>query len=1065
MGIGTFIKGWKRLHWTAKTGIWLATLYGVYIVVGFFVLPPVATRLIQDRLAEQLGRRVVIEDIRFNPLVFRTRISGVAVYGTDNATLDLSLGSLSVDAQVSSIFRRGLVLTRVSLDSPYAFVRILDNNGRSNLQDLFTRKGPQVVDAPVPETDTQEDKPFFPIIIEGLFCHNGTVRIQDDPKAHTQVIDQIALTVPFFSSRLADRDIQVQPLLRFRLNETPFELKGKSIPFAASRRTEFDLSGAGLDLTRFWNYVPIGPSLSLSAGLFTSNASLVFEQTPLEKRPFSLFIKGDFRVNNVELTHARDGKILTCKHARAVLERFRLLPREAVFSKIILDDPFISVERSKEGELNWISYAHEVQTGTPAAAPAPPAEPPVSLRLMADSIRLNNGRVSVRDRLPASGFTTTLAPVDLGIDHLDTQENATTAAFITVHASQGEIIGVNATVVVSPFACQGTFSLTNASIPTYAPYFGPLFPLDVARGAVACSSRFAFAAGETPRMQLTDITGSVAGVELRMPGSSKEKLGFQIFTFDNGTVDLNEHRMGFSRLVLTKPTVQLERNPKGIVDLLALFVPPDKEGAHVVPPATNATSVPWSVGIDAVDCVDGDLMFTDQAVKLPAVNRLHALNLTLRGVDSDPNHALDFQFATRVNKGGDITASGNLVPLTLKTRGTVRIASLGLSAITPYLPSSVHLDVTQGDLDVDGTWDLHKKGDMAGSVTGKVGVTGVLLKDLESKKDLFGFTACTLDGIEVHLMPNTLRMRSAVLQVPRTFLEKDEQGVLNFVRVLGGDTNKQAEEAASPAEPGAVSDDQKADATQPSFFTKVDVDSVRIEHGRVAFHDRSLSPDFIANLDQINAQVTNVSLDPVHKAVLDLNATLNNHAPLSLSGILSPLRRPIASDLAFRLAHLDMTSLTPYTLKSLAYPVRKGKLNWNGKFMTENYVLDAKNTFFVEQFELGEKVDVPGAASVPIKLGLALLQDTNGDLTLDVPVHGELNDPQFRLGGVIFKAILGIFSKIATAPFALIGSMFGGGEDLSQLVYTAGSAASSSGTQTKLDVVIKALQKRPGLRG
>ncbi|MDD4650580.1 MAG: DUF748 domain-containing protein, partial [Desulfoplanes sp.] len=500
------------------------------------------------------------------------------------------------------------------------------------------------------------------------------------------------------------------------------------------------------------------------------------------------------------------------------------------------------------------------------------------------------------------------------------------------------------------------------------------------------------------------------------------------------------------------------------VDLLTLFAPAGKGEPRAAGPQSNATSVPWTVGIDDVECKDGELVFTDQAVKQEAVNRLHAVDLTLRDVDSNLNHPLHFIVTTRLNKAGRIDARGSLVPASLTTRGTLRVASLGLSAITPYLPPSVHLDVATGALDVDGAWNLQKKGDISGVITGKVGMTGLALKDLETKRDLFGCASCTLDGIDLHLAPNTLRMRSAVVQAPRAFLEKDEHGMLNIVRALGKGTKEDTGQTAFPVRQVTASDALQSEAAYPAFFNDIHVGRVSIAQGGVAFHDRSLSPDFTARLDQVNAVVTNVSLDPNQRAVLDLNATLNNHAPVFLSGTLSPLRRPIASDLVFRLAHMDMTSLTPYTLKSLAYPVRRGKLNWNGKFRTENYVLDASNTFFVEQFELGEKVDVPDAANVPIKLGLALLQDAHGDLTLNVPVRGQLNDPQFRLGGVIFQAILGIFSKIATAPFALLGSIFGGGDDLSQLMYTAGSAEPSPETRGKLDAVTKALADRPGLR-
>jgi hypothetical protein len=452
-----------------------------------------------------------------------------------------------------------------------------------------------------------------------------------------------------------------------------------------------------------------------------------------------------------------------------------------------------------------------------------------------------------------------------------------------------------------------------------------------------------------------------------------------------------------------------------------------------------------------------------------AVNRITDLDLDLANVGTDLGSPVDFNLGALVNGRGKVNLQGNVIPETMLAKGQLKIADLGLSPVTSYLPEAVKIDVAGGTLDIAGNWEVAGKETVRGTFLGDIRIGDFLLRESGNQHAFVDFNSLDFKGIDMELEPHVLKVDRVVLSNPNLVLSKDEQGIFNLTRVLGAEPNEQKGNSASDVTTSSttsVSSDVPATDKQsrPYFFKDIDIDSVRIVQGTVGFYDHSLSPDFTADLTKINLDLRHVSLDPSRSAALSLNATLNDHAPISLTGKMSPLRRPLASNLVFSLAHMDMTSLTPYTIKSLAYPVVQGKLNWNGNFVTEEYVLDAKNTFFVQQFELGEQVESPDAVSVPIKLGLALLQDGNGDLTLDVPVRGRLDDPQFRLGGVIFKAIIGIFSKIATAPFALIGSMFGGGEDLSHLDYAPGQFQLDADGVKKLDTVVTALDKRPKLR-
>jgi hypothetical protein len=80
-------------------------------------------------------------------------------------------------------------------------------------------------------------------------------------------------------------------------------------------------------------------------------------------------------------------------------------------------------------------------------------------------------------------------------------------------------------------------------------------------------------------------------------------------------------------------------------------------------------------------------------------------------------------------------------------------------------------------------------------------------------------------------------------------------------------------------------------------------------------------------------------------------------------------------------------------------------------------------------------------------------------------VSGSINDPQFRIGPIIFKLIFNLIGKAITAPFSLIASAFGGGaESPSQVVFSPGSAMLGPENQQQLESVAKALVDRPALQ-
>jgi hypothetical protein len=108
-------------------------------------------------------------------------------------------------------------------------------------------------------------------------------------------------------------------------------------------------------------------------------------------------------------------------------------------------------------------------------------------------------------------------------------------------------------------------------------------------------------------------------------------------------------------------------------------------------------------------------------------------------------------------------------------------------------------------------------------------------------------------------------------------------------------------------------------------------------------------------------------------------------------------------------------------------------------------------------------VDSDDATSLPVSLAISLLKDPSGAITLDVPVEGNLNDPQFSLGRTIMRVIGNLLVKIVSSPFAFLGSLVGGEEELSFIDFEAGSTAITPAAEEKIDALTTALSERPAL--
>lgn len=171
------------------------------------------------------------------------------------------------------------------------------------------------------------------------------------------------------------------------------------------------------------------------------------------------------------------------------------------------------------------------------------------------------------------------------------------------------------------------------------------------------------------------------------------------------------------------------------------------------------------------------------------------------------------------------------------------------------------------------------------------------------------------------------------------------------------------------------------------------------------------------------------------------------------------------TDIVMKFQSIELTTFTPYSGKFLGYKIDKGKLHLDLHYILSGRSLDSQNHIVFDQLTLGEKVESPDATSLPLKLAIGLLKDSKGVIDLDIPVKGSLDDPEFSVWPIVWKALLNLLVKAVTSPFKLLGALFGGGdEDLEHIGFSPGADSLAASQQAKLDSLARALTERPGLK-
>ncbi|MEG8200635.1 DUF748 domain-containing protein [Pseudomonas sp. 5FOS] len=697
------------------------------------------------------------------------------------------------------------------------------------------------------------------------------------------------------------------------------------------------------------------------------------------------------------------------------------------------------------------------------AKPDEPPSDPFPLRI--GSIKLSDGYLHFEDLRPSEPIEFLYDNMNLELNNLSTLPNDNADMNLVAIGPNGGRIDWKGTLSLAPIASEGTLKVTDGNMKAFWPYVRDAVPLVLENGVVSLDTHYKLNLAKQTELLLDNASVRIAPFAIKAP-DGRPLARLASLEVSETSVDLVKQLVTVGKIRSEKLETWAALEKDGQLDWQKLFAsqpakatPKEKAEPAAAEPtpeqqAAKEPGKPWQVLLKDVQLRNYLVHLADRTQKEPVALDVGPLNADLQGFDSLNQSPFTLKLDTGVGKQGKLQATGqvNLAPIWAKLDVSSR--DIDLRVAQAYISPFILLELRSGMLASDLKVDLKNTAPLAFSITGKAQVSQLHTLDTIKSRDFVKWQQVNVDGLS-YVHGDALSIDKVTLLQPyaRFIINEDRTTNINDLLI----PQPAGAPATSQARPTAASNDKPLG---------IHIGQIDINDGSANFADLSLTPNFATAIQQLNGQIGTIDNRKPVPAKVNVKGKVDRYAPVTIKGALNPFN-PLASlDIATSFKRVELTTLTPYSGKFAGFRIRKGRLNLDLHYLITNGQLKAENKVVVEQLQLGEKVDSPDAVDLPIRLAVALLKDTEGKISIELPVSGDLNNPQFSVMPIVWQTLRNLVLRAAQAPFKFIGGLVAGSgsEDLGNVAFAPGSSELSGDAQASLDKLASALKERPELR-
>ncbi|WP_256251453.1 DUF748 domain-containing protein, partial [Burkholderia ubonensis] len=788
------------------------------------------------------------------------------------------------------------------------------------------------------------------------------------------------------------------------------------------------------------------------------------------------------------------------------------------FDEIRVDQPVVDLARDRQGVLNVEKLAAHpaaapnakapsaapgasgvavpaaasaAQAASGAAAPVETKAPPLDLTIR--HFAIDGGTINLDDRVPATPTTLSLTKLAATLDGFTLQGNTPAKYTLSTSLARGGDVKAEGAFSVAAKQADAKLTVDALALPALQPYLGEATRARVLDGTLGATLNAKADWGKTPLdAQVADSEVSLKSLKLATPDAKAPAIVLPDASAKIAKVDLATRTAQIASVDASGLALDVTRLKDGTIDLAALASAEQKAlPARTVARKAQAAAPSWHYRIDALNVKDAAANYTDLSTPRPVKLAIKPLALSVQKISDDLTKPLPVELKATLNRKGSLNVSGDVTAQPLKLGLKIDGNRLDAAAFEPYFGSALNATVASALLNANGNLAFAQaNGATRASYRGDAALVDVRMLDKATSDPFAGWRSLALSNLKATYDEKGTDVDAARVTFSNFYgrVLLDAQGRLNLKDIvakesgpaqsLTRDTSKGEPAPAAASAVAAVAVAQQASAPAaasastvvkaappPQNPVRVHFGEFVLQNGRVNYTDNFIKPNYTANLVAIKGTIGAFGTDSRTSAPVDVAANLAGNGPITIKGTVNPLIAKPALDLTATAHDIELTNLTPYSAKYAGYPITKGKLNVDLHYQLANDQLSANNHIFIDQLTFGDHVENDTATKLPVKLAISLLKNSRGEIDVSLPVSGSLSNPEFSVGGLIWRAVLNLIAKAVTSPFTLLAHAFGGGgEELGYVEFAPGSDELADAQQKKLDTVVKMLNEKASIR-
>jgi len=618
--------------------------------------------------------------------------------------------------------------------------------------------------------------------------------------------------------------------------------------------------------------------------------------------------------------------------------------------------------------------------------------------------------------------------------------------------------------------------IEDLDIPFYLAYIPHEFNISVPSGKLDVQSTLTFSMTTNQQAAVT-VAGNVALRDFALQDRKKTAIAaLNRLDVVMTAVEPLQSKFHFAKIAIDSPELNVRRAKDGTVNVLTLAPPKKEEQEKPAKVEAGAESkaeekpLPTLI-LDDFDLKNGKIIYRDEMPPDPVNSLIQDLNIKGEKISTVKDSQGKLSVSMDLNKGnGSIAVNGPVGLNPIFATLDVDLKKVRIRPFQEYFTENFRVNFTDGDISAKGTVSASKPPEKDVTVTynGNILLGRVATVDKVNGDAFVNFKSLFVNSLSAGYNPLFVRIKDIALADFYARIIVNEDGTLNVKNVAKPEAagKEETDEAKPPpakekeeAEPG-----EKKEYIGDILAKNIEINRITLQNGTLVFDDRKIKPSFSSTLTELTGRVTGVTSITKKPADVDIRGKIGRHIPMELTGKVHPFKEKLFVDLKASLRDFNLSPLTPYSGTYAGYKIEKGSLSFDLKYLISDMKLDAENKVVIDQLTLGDRVESPQATKLPVGLAITLLRDSEGKINLDIPVTGRIDDPEFSVWRIVLQVIVNLLTKVATAPFALLGSLFGGGEELSYIEFDPGMTVLSEPNAKKIETLTKALKAKPALK-